>query len=303
MPSHTNEKRSPKKWQSYSDQVAILENRGMIFENKVKAEYVLSQINYYRLSGYWYPFRVIDLDMSRGDNFMNKTRFEDVLNIYLFDKQLRLLCLQALESIEMSVRTSIAHTLGRISPIAHLNKDNFDQRFIESKNGQWGYDKWLSKYHEQINRAKKSPFIEHHHDNYQHLPIWVGIEVLDFGSISVLYTGLKGKQQQQISKLYGVSNAKVFASWLRSLNYVRNICAHHGRLWNVNIDVIAQLDKNIPSFQKLDNKRIYFYLTMMCDLLKTITPSSNWEEELNKLLRQFPTPQNKAIALTALGLM
>lgn len=301
MSSQTNKKRLPKKWQSYKDQVAILESRGMIFENKVKAEHVLSQINYYRLSGYWYPFRMLASDMSRDDDFINDTRFEDILNIYLFDKQLRLLCLQALESIEMSVRTNIAHTLGRISPIAHLNKDNFDQRFVKSRNGQWGYDKWLSKYHEQINRAKKSPFIEHHHSHYQHLPIWVGIEVLDFGSISVLYTGLKGKQQLQISKLYGVSNAKVFASWLRSLNYVRNICAHHGRLWNVNIDVIAQLDKNIPSFQNLDNKRIYFYLTMMCYLLKTISPSSNWEAELNTLLTRFPTPQNKAITLMGLG--
>ena len=218
-----------------------------------------------------------------------------------FDKQLRLLCLQALESIEMSVRTSIAHTLGRISPIAHLNKDNFDQRFVESKNGQWGYDKWLSKYHEQINRAKKSPFIEHHHNNYQYLPIWVGIEVLDFGSISVLYTGLKGRQQQQISKSYGINNAKVFASWLRSLNYIRNICAHHGRLWNVNIDVIAQIDKDVPSLQDLDNKRIYFYLTMMRYLLKIISQSSIWEADLDKLLSQFPALQNKAISLTGLG--
>ncbi len=301
MPTNTNNKRSPKKWQSFTEQVATLESRGMIFEDKVKAEYVLSQVNYYRLSGYWYPFRIMLSDKSRSDNFIEGTEFEDVINIYLFDNQLRLLCLQGLESIEMSVRTNIAHMLGRISPIAHLNKDNFDQRFVNSQNGQWGYDKWLSKYNEQIRRARKSPFIEHHLNHYQYLPIWVGVEVLDFGSISVLYTGLKGRQQQQISKLYGVNNAKVFASWLRSLNYMRNICAHHGRLWNVNIDVIAQVDRNIPSLQRLDNKRIYFYLIMIQHLLKIISPDSNWGLNIDVLLSDFPLPQNKAITLAGLG--
>lgn len=125
--------------------------------------------------------------------------------------------------------------------------------------------------------------------------------MLDFGSIFNLYTGLKGKQQQQIAKLYGINNAKVFASWLKSLNYIRNICAHHGRLWNVNIDVIAQIDKNISVFQQLDNKRIYFYLKMIQHLMTVISPSSSWEIELNKLLSQFPVPRNKAIALTGLG--
>lgn len=66
----TNNKRSPKKWQSFTEQLATLESRGMIFEDKVKAEYVLSQVNYYRLSGYWYPFRIMLSDKSRSDNFI-----------------------------------------------------------------------------------------------------------------------------------------------------------------------------------------------------------------------------------------
>lgn len=301
MPTEIDNRKLPKKWQSLKDQVAILESRGMIFEDKSKAENILSQVNYYRLSGYWYPFRIMLLDNSRSDNFVESTTFEDVINIYIFDKQLRLLCLQALENIEMSLRTNLAHTLGRISPIAHLNRDNFDQRFIKSKNKYWSYDTWLNRYNEQIKKAKKSPFIDHHFNHYKDLPIWVGIEVLDFGSISTLYTGLKGKQQQQIAKLYGVNNPKVFASWLKSLNYIRNICAHHGRLWNVNVDVIAQVDKNISVFQQLDNKRIYYYLKMIQHLMTVISPNSGWQVDLDKLLLQFPTPRNKAIALTDLG--
>ena len=301
MPINADNKRPPKKWQSFKDQVAILESRGMIFEDKVKAEHFLSQVNYYRLSGYWYPFRIMLLDNLRSDNFIEDTKFEDIINIYLFDKQLRLLCLQTLENIEMSLRTNIAHTLGRISPTAHLNANNFNQRFIDSKSKYWSYDTWLNRYNEQIKKAKKSPFIDHHFNYYKDLPIWVGIEVLDFGSISTLYTGLKGKQQQQIAKLYGVNNPKVFASWLKSLNYIRNICAHHGRLWNVNIDVIAQVDKNIAVFQHLDNKRIYYYLKMIQHLMAVISPSSDWQVDLDRLLSLFPIPRNKAIALADIG--
>lgn len=115
-----------KPWQSVNQQLTILESRGMTFIDKAKAEQILAHINYYRLSGYWYPFRQMMLDSSRSDNFIQDTTFENVLNIYLFDKQLRLLCLRALESIEMSVRTNIAYSLGRISPIAHFDKNNFD---------------------------------------------------------------------------------------------------------------------------------------------------------------------------------
>ena len=76
MPTEIDNRRLPKKWQSLKDQVAILESRGMIFEDKSKAEYVLSQVNYYRLSGYWYPFRIMLLDNSRSDDFV-----ENIVNL------------------------------------------------------------------------------------------------------------------------------------------------------------------------------------------------------------------------------
>lgn len=295
-----------KPWQSYTQQVETLKRRGMIFTDTKEAEILLSHINYYRLSGYWYPFRLMLANDIRSDEFITSTRFEDVLGIYFFDKKLRLLCLRALESIEMSIRTNIAHTLGQISPLTHLNPNNFDQHFVKStdkhgRNKKICYDKWVDKYHEQIGRAHKNPFIQHHTKKYTDIPIWVGIEVLDFGSISILYSGLKGKQQRRISMLYGIGNAKTFASWLRSLNYIRNICAHHGRLWNANIDVVARKDNNIPGLQHTDNKRLFFYLLVINNLLSYINAKSTWAHEVKELLKDFPEPDNKAINVTGLG--
>lgn len=125
--------------------------------------------------------------------------------------------------------------------------------------------------------------------------------MLDFGSISVLYSGLKGVQQRKIAQSYGVNNAKTFESWLRALNYIRNICAHHGRLWNANIDVIARVDKNIMGLSSADNKRLFFYLLMIKYLLTMINPNSMWSVEVKNLLLEFPNPNNKAISLDGLG--
>ncbi|WP_296404419.1 Abi family protein [Psychrobacter sp.] len=293
-------KQTCKPWQSLKQQIELLENRGMIFDDKVHAKHILSQVNYYRLSGYWYPFRQLT-NNSRKNDFRESTKFSDVLNIYNFDKKLRILCLQALEVIEMSVRTSIAHTFGRISPVAHLDKNNFDQNFVQGKDRQISYDLWLKKYESQIRRSKKSPFIKHHLATYEDLPIWVGVEVMDFGSLSVLYSGLKGRQQKQISQGYGVDNASIFESWLKSLNYIRNICAHHSRLWNTNIDVVAKVDSSFLGLSSADNKRLFFYLIMMKHLLMVIEPDSSWQNEVESLLFDFPIPNNNAIKLDDIG--
>ncbi|PNK59661.1 Abi family protein [Psychrobacter sp. FDAARGOS_221] len=293
-------KQSCKPWQSFEKQIALLENRGMIFEDKTDAIHILSQVNYYRLSGYWYPFRQL-INNTRENNFYKDTKFTDVLNIYNFDKKLRMLCLEALEVIEMSVRTNIAYNFGRISPVAHLDKNNFDQKFVQGESKQINYESWLKKYKYQIRRSNKSPFIKHHIATYEDLPIWVGVEVMDFGSLSVLYSGLKGRQKKQISQSYGVDNPNVFGSWLKSLNYIRNICAHHARLWNINIDVVAKVDSRFLGLSSADNKRLFFYLIMMKHLLAVIEPNSTWDRKVEDLFHKFPTPTNKAIKLNDIG--
>ena len=292
-----------KPWKSSQQQVQLLESRGMCFVDKTSAEHIISQINYYRLSGYWYPFRQINNTGQRTDRFILETHFQDVLNLYDFDKHLRLLVLQALESIEMSVRTQIAHLMGRTSPIAHLDPKNFDKRFAQKldKEGRTGYQKWREKFDNQLERANKNPAIDHHLTNYQAIPIWVAIDYLDFGTVSVLYSGLPNKQQKLISQSYSVSNEDIFASWLRSLNYLRNICAHHSRLWNVNIDVIGKKYHGINGLNNLDNQRLFFYLIIISHLLSTISKNTFWQENIKALLLSFPKPKNNAVKIEDMG--
>lgn len=150
----------------------------------------LERLGYYRLSGYWYPLRAIDPVASvaqgkavRLDTFTPGSRFEDVVRLYVFDKKLRLLALDALERIEMAVRVDVAHLLGRRDPRAHQNPaclhGNFTKKVIAKgpDAGRTQHQVWLGKYQTALHRARKEPFVVHHQEQYGALPIWAAIEI------------------------------------------------------------------------------------------------------------------------------
>ena len=116
-----------KPWQSFQDQLENLVRHGLLVGSPKAALDYLQRIGYYRLSGYWYPMRMTDKDRStsknpvRSSDFIPGSRFEDAVRLYVFDKKLRLLALDALERIEMALRVDIAHLLGKLDPLAHEN--------------------------------------------------------------------------------------------------------------------------------------------------------------------------------------
>jgi hypothetical protein len=83
------------------EQVALLQKRGMIIDDVQAACFHLQHINYYRLGAYWLPFEV----NHATHDFKAGTNFTTVLTLYNFDRELRLLVIDALERIEVSMRT------------------------------------------------------------------------------------------------------------------------------------------------------------------------------------------------------
>lgn len=260
----------------------------------------LERLGYYRLSGYWYPLRQIDVAASqaqhkpvRQDSFVADSRFEHVVQLYVFDKKLRLLAMDALERIEMAVRVDVAHLLGRIDPAAHENPDcfhgNFSKKIITkgANKGKTAYQVWLGKYEDMLRRARKEPFVSHHMRQYGRLPIWAAIEIWDFGLLSKLFAGMKHADQDAVAKIYGAPNGIAFAQWLRSLNFIRNVSAHHSRLWNINVVERSPVPSGWHS--GLNNARPFFYLCLMQQLLSVICPNSTWGQRLTHLLvEEFP---------------
>lgn len=303
-----------KPWLSYQDQLNLLKTRKLIIDNESRALHYLESLGYYRLSGYFYPFRQIDSPTTpiiRKDDFITNTYFEDVLNLYMFDKQLRILAFDALERIEMAIRVDIAYVLGRRHANAHEQENCLDASFctrFDPKSGmkEAEHHQWLKKYDSLVQRAKKQDFIKHNLKKYGRLPVWVACEILDFGALSRLYSGMRYKDRQKIADKYIVT-PDVLSQWLRSLNFIRNVVAHHSRLWNANIVERSDFVKSflgVPLAQSLEkhNHKPFGYFYIMAHLLKVISPTSTWKDRLKQHIEtQFPHPKNNAIKIEDFG--
>lgn len=303
-----------KPWLSLDDQLTLLQERGLIVEDTQAALSYLKRLGYYRLSGYWYLMRTIDHAASaiqgkpvRSDGFTPNSRFEDVVRLYIFDKKLRLLALDALERIEMALRVDIAHLLGQKDSLAHENPaylhGNFTKKLITSglDAGKTQHDIWLAKYRLLLRRANKEPFVVHHQKNYGSLPIWAAIEIWDFGLLSKLFAGMQYSDQQHIAALYNAPNGQTLAKWLRSLNFIRNVSAHHSRLWNINVLELSPTPREWP---QLNRAKPFLYFCLMQHLLKVVCPNSSWGRRFQGLLaNDFPNEANQTLSQADMGIL
>lgn len=294
-----------KEWKDINDQLDILKERGMNVPNESQAITYLKSFGYYRLSGYWYPFRIIERDqcsrkITHLDKFKDASYFTDAIEVYNFDKKLRENIFSALESIETGLKMAIAYEMGRIDTCAHHNKNLFEASFSDSENLE-GYCKWFKKYKDSIESAERKEvgFVKHNIENYGKLPIWVAVELWDFGSMSKYYSNLKQEYRDSIAKKLGVDGT-VLASWIKSLNYIRNICAHHMRIWNANMTVRST--GKVKFLSGLRTNRIFYYLCVIKYLLdKLELGNEGWSEKIIELLGAFPEVNNNSINIYQMG--
>ncbi len=290
-------------------QVALLRSRGMVITDITKAQSSLARIGYYRLSAYWYPFRQSEqcIDSATGqkkmrilDAFRPDTKFPDILELYVFDKKMRLLVLDALERVEIAVRTDIALLLGQHSPTAHRDPSLLHGNFARRpgpKNGPTLHQDWLERVDHSFARSKED-FVVHFKNKYagSDLPIWMSVELWDFGALSHFYAGLTINDRATISQRYGVTSQIVFETWLRCLNDIRNICAHHARLWNRPRPSQPRLSAlgDLPELDHLHSlpasalARLYPGLAILQVLLKVINPTSSWSKRLGEHVATLP---------------
>ncbi len=261
----------------------------------------LHRNGYYRLSAYWYPFREITPASAprRSDTFLPDSRFEDAAALYVFDKRFKLLLLDALERVEIAVRVEIALQLGPRDTFAHTNTALLHPNFVTRVNrtGQTDYQAWTTKFNGYVNRSKDE-FILHYERKYgsRHpLPIWIAIELWDFGLLSHFYGGLTIRDRQAVAARFFVPDWQLMESWLRSLNYVRNVIAHHGRLWNLNLSVNPRLPRRdvMPDFNVLlpltnVGTRVYSICCILAHFSHVVNPTSSWPSQLINLIEAFP---------------
>lgn len=220
-----------KPWKSYEQQLEQLMARGMQVSDRARALDHLERIGYYRLSGYWYAFRersgpMVLLDQGGKpkkvkvesmvlDHFKPGTTFQNAVDLYVFDKQLRLLVMDALERIEVALRVDVSHTLGQLDRFAYLKPEYLHDDFcttLDKTRGVSRYHEWLGKHAQLINRSKEE-FVRHNREKYGlPLAIWVACEVWDFGTMSTLFSGMRDTEQDAIATQYGMGNGRIFAT-------------------------------------------------------------------------------------------
>lgn len=282
---------------SIQHQINLLERRGMAVPDKAKAAHYLQHISYYRLRAYWLPFELA-APADGEHSFRPGSSFDDALSLYVFDRHLRLLVMDTVERIEVSLRGNWAHHLAM-----KYGSHGYLDAVIYGRAEH--YAKALTSLDEEIDRSRDT-FIEHYKRKYDDPalpPVWMAAEVMSLGQLSKWLGNLKQRADRSaIAKPYGLDES-VVVSLAHHLTYVRNICAHHGRLWNKQFTVTMTLPK-YPSAISLamnpnSTRKLYNTLAAMGYLLGIIAPGTEWRKHLVELLATCPLADTRSMGFPA----
>lgn len=278
---------------TFEQQLKMLTSRGLIIQDRDVAFKHVSNISYYRLSAYWYPFRVRNSLGEVTDQIEANTSLEEVIQLYEFDRQLRLLVMDAIERIEVALRIQMAHHLAHTyGAFAHTNFKYFHSNFE--------HDNWLHKIELETSRSSDE-FIRHYqnqYDGFPTVPIWMLTEVMSLGGLSILYRGLQHNDKKLVAKHFNVHHKRL-ADWLHTFTYIRNVCAHHSRLWNRELAIRPDQNRQaewLPPFTPR-NDRIFYILLMLRYLLRAVIEGDDWSCACNKLLEPIVKKESFRIAM------
>lgn len=276
---------------SFQDQVKLLKSRNLIIKDEKRAISNLQEISYYRLSAHFIPYQ------SQKDIFDKGTTFEQIIKTYSFDRELRLLVFECIERIEVAIRTQIIYQMAIYYNDSHWqdNKAHFLSPF-HNKIGKLvnPYNDFQNIIKKVFNAHNSENFINHYKKKYlkpTNPPSWMCFELLTIGELSNLYRGLKGKHDKKRIADFFDLHPTVFSSWLHSITYIRNICAHHSRLWNRDLAIEpekllkpkgAWLEKSYEN-----NKRVFYFLCALRYILLRVSPNDDLPLKLNKLFCKY----------------
>ena len=271
---------------SVEQQVDLLLARGMQGD---RAEMLqrLTSVSYYRLSGYWFHRKLAD------NTFQPGTHFQVVWDQYVFDRKLRIVFMVAIERIEVGLRTFLSYHHARAhGPFGYADDPASLPKLDLSRRA----DLLKRITDEVVRNQKRELFVKHFFETYgdRHTlsPIWVVTEVMSFGCVLSLWQATTNKVKNEVARMFKVSD-EVLRSWLWSLNEVRNICAHHGRLWNRDLGNKPTIPhaKHHPHWHApvaILNHRVFGVLTVCAHSLALLAPNSHWQRRLRDLLNQHP---------------
>lgn len=281
------------------EQIEFLRSRGIVGDEDLMRRW-LKTVGYYRLSAYWLPWELPPADReTRSKRFPAGTNFKDIIDIYIFDRQLRLLIMEAIDRFEIAVRArwtnlfSLAH-----GAHAHMDYTNFQNGF--------DYARMFSKISTTVEQSSEV-FIEHYRKKYTSPylpPLWQITELMTLGEISMWVKAAKDNNMKDaVAKDLGLPNKETMEGTLQLLSYVRNICAHHGRLWNrrtvkraPNIKSFRHdMDIEVNGNQHQPRNSVYNVLVILAKTLRHQSPDTTFPDRVRSLVETRAAGQMRSM--------
>jgi abortive infection bacteriophage resistance protein len=268
---------------TYAEQLDILVSRGLGVPDQARALHTLQHCNYYRLSAYRFPL----CEPGDPDRFLPGVTFEQLWGLYAFDRQLRLLVTEGMKRLELSVRARWAYVLGHAhGALAYTAPAVF--RDARRHTGA------LAKLDEELGRSHEV-FVAHFQGKYgmSRPPIWAACEVMSFGLLSRFYENIaRERDRKTIARTYTLSPENL-KSLLEHGVYIRNLCAHHARLWNRRFTITVSLPQHHPahvvaSLNPAEDRRLYNTLVLLAHVVDIVEPQNHWAHRVLALLRSQP---------------
>lgn len=265
---------------SVASQIRLLKSEGLVFYDEDKAHHILENISLFRMKNYFMSLR-----QPHSRQFKKGASFEDAYSIYKFDSALRKMICSELEKIEVSIRTQLSLIMSDEAGIYWFENPS---NFRDSNR----HTALLSSLHTELRRSDEDAIVsfqKHYSNNFP--PSWMTFEISSFGTLSMMYRWLNaGHARRNVARFYGLADT-VLESWLHSIVYVRNICAHHSSLWNRRLSINAIVPRHIRlPFVSIpaDTKRVYYILSIILYFLQTVNPRNTFVIRFKLLLAEYP---------------
>lgn len=257
------------------EQVENLKSLGLIINDEEYAKKILNDISYFRLvKAYSLGFK------AKNGKYNDGVTFEQIVELYLFNANFRQITFVEIEKIEVNVRCRIANYFAETyGVLGYKEAANFvDEEYHKT---------FMEDIEEEIGRNSKAPFVKNFRDNYEggELPIYALVEVFSFGTLSKFYKNMKNVDKKVVAKSFGIGYTYL-ESWLESISYVRNICAHYGRLYNAKLSKTPILYKEY-SQAGIGNNRMFGVLLCMKQILKNDKHWNLYVDQIEMLIDKY----------------
>jgi abortive infection bacteriophage resistance protein len=268
-----------------AEHIQLLRDRGLEITDPAGLGIAIDRFGFFRMLGYMIPFEA-DRETHQ---FKEGTTDQTILLHYQFDRKLRFVMMEGVEAIEVSLKAAICNlTAVAFGPHWYMNPDHFNNRDHHQR---------LLDYVSEASKESSEQFIKRYREDF-HVPslppIWMVMELLTFGKLCSLYTNMKDSDEKKAIAAYFGVPVSILSSWLLSLNYIRNCCAHHMRLWNrwLPLRPMIPTGKRYRFLTHIDDytdKQLFGVASCILFLLKAIDQDQHFRKTLLQLFVRYPS--------------